>query len=73
MTGLFAAGVVEKQPYMKAALTSLQKAKGDLQKASPDKGGHRAKAIELINKAITEVRAGIAYDNTHKEKPKPAK
>lgn len=53
------------QPMMKAALASLNKAKNQLEKATPDKGGHRVKAMELVNQAIDEVKAGIAFDNTH--------
>ena len=55
----------QNQPHMQQALQSLQSAKSELDKASHSKGGHRAKAIELINQAIAEVKAGIDYDNTH--------
>ena len=37
----------EPQPHMKAALVSLQAAKDQLDKASHDKGGHRAAAKKL--------------------------
>ena len=53
----------ENQPHMRAALNSLQTAKNQLQAASADKGGHRAKAIDLVNAAIAEVNRGIAFDN----------
>lgn len=55
----------EPQPHMQAALGSLQMAKNQLEKASADKGGHRAKAIGLIEAAIGEVQAGIRFDNKH--------
>jgi hypothetical protein len=63
----FASGPVESapQPMMKKALSSLDTAKTQLQKATADKGGHRVKAIALIDQAIDQVKAGIAYDNTH--------
>ena len=50
------------QPYMQAALIDLTKARAlsNLKQATPDKGGHRAQAISLVNSAITEVKAGIA-------------
>ncbi len=48
------------QPHMKAALDHLKSARSNLDRATADKGGHRAKAIELVNKAIDEVNAGIA-------------
>ena len=60
----------EKQPHMQHALHALENAKAQLEKAEHDKGGHRVKAIELINQAIAEVQAGIEYDNTHPEQPK---
>ena len=47
------------QPHMKAALDALKSAKNDLNQATPDKGGHRAKAIDLVNAAIDEVQKGI--------------
>jgi hypothetical protein len=50
---------------MQAARTSLQTAKAQLQKATADKGGHRVKAIDLVNSAIAEVNAGIAFDRRH--------
>lgn len=50
------------QPYMKAAKTNLNQAKGNLNKATVDKGGHRNKALGLVKNAIEEVNKGIAYD-----------
>ncbi len=54
-----------QQPHMRAALEALRAAKRHLDLATPDKGGHRVKAIELVNGAITETQAGIAFDATH--------
>src|SRR5947207_8826493 len=59
------AGAVPDQPNMQAARASLQTAKTELQKATPDKGGHRVNALKLINAAISEVNAGIAFDRRH--------
>lgn len=56
---------VPDQPFMKAARGDLNTARSELQKATPDKGGHRVKAIELVNDAIAEVNAGIAFDRRH--------
>ena len=56
---VFSAPVVPDQPHMRAALDSLKSAKGKLQNANNDKGGHRAKAMELIDLAIDEVNKGI--------------
>ena len=55
----------EPQPHMKAALALLETAHAQLQKATPDKGGHRVKALELVGQAIEEVKKGIAFDNKH--------
>lgn len=48
------------QPHMRAALDLLQDAKRNLESATPDKGGHRAKALDYVNAAIDEVNKGIA-------------
>ena len=55
----------EKQPHMAAALSLLQNAHNQLEKATADKGGHRVKAMALTASAIEEVKAGIAFDNAH--------
>ena len=55
----------EPQPNMKAALEHLRHAKESLEKATPDKGGHRVKALELVSKAIEATEKGIAYDAKH--------
>lgn len=47
------------QPNMKAALVNLNQARQNLDKASRDKGGHRVKAMRLIDEAIQEVEEGI--------------
>ena len=59
------AGAVPDQPNMQAARSSLQTARAELQKATPDKGGHRVNAIGLVNSAIAEVNEGIAFDRRH--------
>jgi|SRR5262245_36225070 len=59
------AGAVPDQPNMEAARTSLQTARSELNKATPDKGGHRANAIKLVVAAISEVNAGIAFARRH--------
>lgn len=55
----------EAQPEMQAALQHLREAQASLEQASHDKGGHRVKALEHIQQAMSEVEAGIQYDNTH--------
>jgi hypothetical protein len=53
------------QPFMEAARADLQKAKSELQLATRDKGGHRAKAVDLVNRAIGQVNAGIQFARRH--------
>ena len=48
------------QPNMQAALGDLRAARASLQKAVPDKQGHRNRAIALVDQAIAQVQAGMA-------------
>ena len=59
------AGAMPDQPNMQAARGNLLTARNELQRATADKGGHRANAIGLVNSAIAEVNAGIAFDRRH--------
>ena len=49
------------QPHMTASLDLLQSARAELAAATPNKGGHRERALGLIDQAVAEVRAGIAF------------
>ena len=49
------------QPHMSETIALLQTARAELVKATPNKGGHRERALGLIDQAIAEVRAGIAF------------
>ncbi len=49
------------QGNMERAMAALYDALGSLREATPDKGGHRANAMNLIQQAISEVQAGIDY------------
>lgn len=64
-SGFFLGRVSADQPHMQAALDHLKAAKVELEKADEDKGGHRAKAIRLVNDAIVQVEKGIAFDRRH--------
>lgn len=48
------------QPHMMAALEALQKAKVELEAGEHNKGGHRVKALEIVQRAIEQTRKGIA-------------
>ena len=53
------------QGNMEHALTALQEAFGALQQATPNKGGHREHAMDLIQRAMWQVQAGINFANAH--------
>ena len=63
--GFFAGRASAAQPRMQAALEHLRAAKGELERADRDKGGHRERALRLTNDAIAEVERGIGYDRRH--------
>jgi predicted ATPase len=55
------------QGNMRDALQSLREARAALEKAEDNKGGHKQKAIDLVDKAIAQVEEGIdfAADKKH--------
>jgi hypothetical protein len=53
------------QPRMQAALDALRTANRELTAATDDKGGHRKRAMRLVNQAIAEVERGIKFDRRH--------
>ncbi|PYX33458.1 MAG: hypothetical protein DMG77_00605 [Acidobacteria bacterium] len=61
-------GTREPQPEMSAAIQHLREAQNNLEAASHDKGGHRVRALELINQAMAEVEAGMRYDDSHQSR-----
>ena len=50
---------------MQAAFVALQRADASLRRASPNKGGHRERAIELVRQAMGAVDAGMRYAAAH--------
>lgn len=50
-----------EQGNMEAALADLNDAVASLKVAEPNKGGHRERAIALVQQAIAEVEAGIRF------------
>ncbi len=57
VAGGMAATAVAEEPHLAQALTALSDASGYLSETSDNKGGHPQKAIALIAKAETEIRA----------------
>jgi hypothetical protein len=64
----FGAGIaVAGQPDMQGALTALENAQNHLRKVTQNKDGHAAAARNLVEQAIAEVQAGIAYGQSKGE------
>lgn len=55
----------QNEPHMAAALEHLRQAEEELEKATPNKGGHREKAMELTHQAQSQVEQGIQYYREH--------
>jgi hypothetical protein len=53
------------QPHMQVARDHLQQARASLDRAEANKGGHRERAIELVDQALAQVNEGIEYARTH--------
>ncbi len=68
-TGMVAAGVVGAsatsasayQGNMERAISALYQALGSLKESTPNKGGHRERAMNLVQQAIGETQAGIDF------------
>ncbi len=52
----------ERHPEIRKAMKALQRAKVDLRRADRDFGGHRARAAELIDQALSECQAALNAD-----------
>ena len=62
----FIAGQIHAaQNHMIGARDQLRAARSELQAATADKGGHRERAIEIIDRAIGQVDEGIEFARTH--------
>jgi len=53
------------EPHMSAAYGHLEQAKTELERAAPNKGGHRAKAMQLIDQAMQQIQEGEQYAQQH--------
>jgi len=52
----------EKHPAIRKAIIALFDAKGDLERADHDFGGHRKQAIEDIDKAVAQLKLALQYE-----------
>ncbi|MEO1688308.1 MAG: hypothetical protein AAFU61_10420 [Pseudomonadota bacterium] len=60
LAGVAAAGpALADRPQMEKALEALETARTHLNKATSGQSGHKAKALEHVNAAINEVKAGM--------------
>ena len=62
--GVLGASVTTASAYqgnMEHALAQLFQANEALRQATPNKGGHRERAMDLIQQAIEQVQHGIAF------------
>ena len=62
LTLVSSAWTAERHPQIRAAQRDLSSAKYHLERAARDFGGHRAKAVVLINKAQEELRQALDFD-----------
>lgn len=65
LLGGLSMSVAADQPLMQTALSHLESAERDLERATLDKGGHRVEALRLVRAAQKEVRKGIKFDRKH--------
>ena len=63
--GFWGGRLLAAQNHMIAARDHLRNARRELQAAVADKGGHRERAISIVDNAIGEVNAGIEFARTH--------
>ena len=63
--GILAGRAHAAQNHMIEARKHLRSARQELHDAIADKGGHREKAIGLVDQAIAEVDAGMEFARTH--------
>ncbi|MBS1488943.1 MAG: hypothetical protein JSS93_00270 [Bacteroidetes bacterium] len=67
VAGAFCAGVAAavEFPELTAAKNHMMQAKNNLQKAATEFGGHKAKSLEYLDKAIKEVDEAVLYGDRH--------
>jgi len=57
-----AAAPAERHPEIREALEALRRAKGHMEHAAHDFGGHRVEAIEATDRAIKQLEICLKYD-----------
>jgi hypothetical protein len=65
IAGIVAGRAHAAQPHMVSARNHLRSARQELRDALADKGGHREKAIVVVDRAIAQVDEGIEFARGH--------
>lgn len=58
-----------RHPHIRAAMRDLRQAANQLGQAAHDYGGHRAKALQLVEQAEGELRAALEWAQAHPGAP----
>jgi hypothetical protein len=53
------------EPHMSAAYGHLDQARAELERATPNKGGHRERAMQAIDQAMQQIEEGEQYYQQH--------
>lgn len=54
------------EPHMSAAYGHLEQARAELEKSTPNKGGHRERAMQMIDQAMQQIEEGEQYYQQHR-------
>jgi len=49
------------EPHMSAAYGHLEQARAELERATPNKGGHRDRAMQAVDQAMRQIEEGEQY------------
>ena len=61
LAGMNISSVSADQPHMRRALEHLRAARAELQRAEANKGGHRERALEAVDRAIHQCEEGERF------------
>lgn len=53
------------EPHMSAAYGHLEQARNELERAAANKGGHRERAMQLVDQAMQQIQEGEQYFQQH--------
>jgi hypothetical protein len=49
------------EPHMSAAYGHLEQARAELERSTPNKGGHRERAMQAVDQAMQQIEEGEQY------------